>query len=369
MGAKSYYQVLGVNRRATDEEIRVAYRRLAVRFHPDHNPGREVWATEKFKQLSEAFEALIDPARRAAHDSGLAPTLKPADRWRAVFGMIGFGGGVHPWGDGGLFPGSPRGVTCAIANGHSLHATLGVPRGLGRVAVSRRLNVVVWGDVCHECLGRGFTGRPSRCPSCTGVGQAFTRAEDGLRVRVDDCARCRGLGRTSVRVCSGCSGLGRTLATKRIDLQIPARTPHGTVLRVRGQGLQGPEGGFGDLFVRLYEDPMFVSVDPSGNIFSTLSISAVQAMIGEHVLVPTWSGHARIRIPPGTQPGDSLWLPGRGRKFSNQPHRGDYLLNIKVLVPAVGGPGVKKRLKSVLGELPGTTSEERRVGGFWWSGR
>ncbi len=366
---RTHYRTLGIRRGASFEEVRKAYRRLALTYHPDRNRGNEVWAAERFKQISEAYEALIDPAKRATYDATLVPALKPTDHWRAVFGLTGFGGGCHPWGDGGSSPGSPRGVTCTLRRGLDLYATLAVDASVAAQATERPLNVVFWGDVCSACFGKGFAGRPRRCRACEGLGQSFTPVESrGEKyLRVDDCVVCGGMGRRGARPCSRCSGRGRNWNVRKLSLSVPPSLPPGTPLRLAGQGLRDQSGRVGDLYVRIYRDPMFVRVDEAGNVFAEMTVSAIQAMLGDSVLIPTWSGHARLNVPAGIQPETSLWLRGKGRKLHSSTPRGDYIIRTHVAIPEIRPPRSRKRLKDALGAPGGSTAQEAHVGGFWWS--
>jgi molecular chaperone DnaJ len=314
--AEDLYKVLGVPKKASDEEIKKAYRKLAREYHPDRNPDDPA-AEEKFKEVQGAYDTLSDPEKREAYDSG------------GVFGGFGAGQGPNPFGGGG--PGGFGGVDL----GDILGGVFG--RGGGRRAqpqqaqgrdleteVSLSFDQAVNGaqvsvtvpkeERCPTCHGSGAKPgtSPVTCPRCEGTG--IDAQSQGIFSISRPCPQCGGAGQIIEDPCPTCSGSGLTRQTKRYKVNIPAGVRDGTRIRLAGKGEAGPRGGpSGDLFVttRVASSPVFKRLD-GGNLEVTVPITVVEALRGATIEVPTLNGTKRIKVPAGTGHGTVQRLRGEG---------------------------------------------------------
>jgi molecular chaperone DnaJ len=334
---RDYYEILSVTRSASGEEIKRSYRKLAVKYHPDKNPD-DPHAEEKFKELGEAYDVLSDGEKRAAYDRfGHAAFAQgggrtggfhdPFDIFREVFGSGGgifetfFGGGGGPQADG-----SQRGSDLRYDMQITLEeAAFGVEKEIE----VRKL------DTCEKCQGSGASpgSRTVTCPTCRGRGQVVSAR--GFFQVSQTCPTCRGLGEVIDQPCERCGGEGRAEKTSRVKIKIPAGIAHGSRLRSNHNGEAGVRGGGqGDLYIVVHvkEHPIFQREDD--NLFCEVPISFATAALGGEVPVPTLEDKASLRVPPGTQSGQSFRLRGKGIVHVNGRERGDLYARLLVEVPS-----------------------------------
>jgi molecular chaperone DnaJ len=340
MAKRDYYEVLGVPRDADAEAIKKAYRKLALQYHPDRNPGDKA-AEEKFKELAEAYEVLSDPQKRAAYDEYGHAAFDP--RARAARATGGFAGGFHDpfeifrevFGGGSLFdeffgvrpdPTQPQ-------RGDDLRYDLEISfeeavRGCEKEITVHKL------DRCETCGGSGVEAgsRTRTCPTCHGRGQVVTSR--GIFSIAQTCPQCRGAGRVIEKPCKACHGEGRRARTSKIRLRIPAGVESGSRLRSAGNGEAGLRGGPpGDLYVVLHVKPHEIFQREGDDLYCEVPVSMVQAALGGDIEVPTLDGKATIKIPPGTQPGKLFRLKGKGVKNVQGYGQGDLHVRINVEIP------------------------------------
>ncbi len=355
--ARDYYELLGVPRSASPEEIKRAYRRLARKYHPDVN--KEEGAEEVFKEINRAYEVLSEPEMRSRYDR---------------FGEAGVGGaaggaGFQDFSDmGGFadifetffggFGGASQGARRrGPARGDDLRFDLklnfkeAVFGGEKEIKISHQ-------ETCNTCSGSGAKPgtRPTTCTTCGGSGQVrrTTRTPFGSFAQVSTCPTCSGTGEMVEKRCETCGGSGHRQESKKLKITIPAGVDNGTRLRVSGEGDAGQRGGpAGDLYVYLFveEDAHFRR--DGINILSDLKITYLQAILGAKIEVDTVDGNVAMEIPPGTQPNTVLTLENRGvPKLGNPVSRGDHLLTIQVQIPTRLKPEERELIEK-LAELRG----------------
>ena len=339
MAQRDYYEILGVARGASEEEIKRAYRKQAVKFHPDKNPG-DRQAEENFKELGHAYEILMDPQKRAAYDQYGHAAFDPKARSR------GFGGGFHDpfdifrevFGGGGgnifesLFGGGqdPNGPQ----RGDDLRYDLAITLEEAAHGCEKEITVTKPAS-CNDCHGSGMEpgSRARVCGTCGGRGQVLTSR--GIFSVAQTCPHCKGAGRILERPCRSCTGRGRRDQTTSIKLRIPAGVEAGTRLRSSGNGAAGARGGpAGDLYVFLQVRPHEIFTREGDDLLCEVPVSFAQAALGAELEVPTLEGKAAVKIPPGTQPGALLRLKGRGVKNLQSHGQGDLHVRVQVEVPA-----------------------------------
>ncbi len=343
MAAKrDYYEVLGVDRKASEEDIKKAYRALARKYHPDHNPG-DPQAEERFKEINEAYENLKDPQKRAMYDQfgHQAPGRGPGPGWT--------GGGDASWfGDMGgfsgfedifsmFFGGGPRQARRGPTRGSDLRYDLEITLKEAATGLERELDVPRIVD-CPICGGSGARPgtRPEKCPECGGTGQvrSVRRTPLGQMVTTGTCTRCEGRGQIIKEPCAECDGLGKVRRTNRIVLQVPPGVDTGTRLRIAEAGQPGTMGGPpGDLYVYIRVRPHPVFQRDGADLYLERHIGFAQAALGADISVPTLDGEATLKIPAGTQPGSRLRLRGKGMPHLRRSGSGDLLVRIVVDVP------------------------------------
>jgi molecular chaperone DnaJ len=346
---QDYYELLGVAKGANEEELKKAYRKKAVQFHPDKNPGNKE-AEEMFKKVSEAYEVLKDPEKRAAYDryghaafqQGGGPRgpggfgggagggfHDPFDIFREVFGQQGGGGG------GGIFDQffGGEGNGGGAGRGSDLRYDLEITLEEAAHGVEKEISFRKLGE-CGHCHGSGAEpgSKKTTCPTCRGAGQVTT-SRGFFHVR-QACPSCHGSGQKFEKVCVKCHGEGRVNETAKINVKIPAGVDTGNKLRSSGNGEAGVMGGeAGDLYIVVHVKDHDVFERQGDDLFCEIPIKFTLATLGGTIHVPTLQGKAALKIPAGTQSGTTFRLKGRGMPHLRGGSHGDQLIRVQVEVP------------------------------------
>ena len=336
---RDYYEVLGVTRSAPEEEVKRAYRKLAVKFHPDKNPD-DPHAEEKFKELGEAYDVLMDADKRAAYDRfGHAAFEQgggfrggfhdPFDIFREVFGGAGgIGGSIFE-----TFFGGAGGRAEDRQRGADLRYDMQITLEEAAFGAEKEIEVRKL-DACDKCNGSGAEpgSRSISCPACGGRGQVVSSR--GFFQVSQTCPRCRGVGQIVEKPCRNCGGEGRLEKANRIKLKIPAGISDGSRLRSPRNGEAGIRGGpQGDLYVVVHVAEHKIFQRDEDNLYCEVPIPFSIATLGGEVPVPTLEGKANLKIPDGTQSGQIFKLRSKGIVHVNGRERGDLLVRVMVEVP------------------------------------
>ncbi len=361
MSRFDYYEVLGVHRNASEADIKKAFRQMAMRFHPDRNP-EDPEAEARFKRIAEAYEVLSDPARRAEYDRYGHPVggaggggardfdlrTHVDDLFREIFGDI----------FGHRRPRGPR-----PERGSDLRYNLTIEFGEAVRGTTREIEVPSR-RLCRACGGTGARPgtAPVPCPECHGHGTV--RYQQGFFHIERECPRCSGEGRIPAEPCGECAGRGTMETRRRIEVRVPPGVESGSRLRLAGEGEAGVHGGpAGDLYVVLTvkEHPVFRR--EGLDLVCEVPVSVSQAALGTEVDVPTLEGRERIRIPPGTQPGATFVLKGKGVRPGPGRRAGDQRVVVRVVVPE----RLTRRQRELLEELREIeiSDPETPVARFW----
>lgn len=345
---KDYYEILGVDRSAGDEEIKKAYRKLAMQYHPDRNKG-DKGAEEKFKEIGEAYSVLADADKRARYDrfghSGAGAGAGPQGNWGGGGGSFEFdlSDALRQFMEGGVFGGSMFGGQGRRSSGPSrvrgsdLQVKLTLTLEDIATGVTKKIKVKRYGQ-CSECDGKGARrGTTSKqCPTCRGTGQVKQVSNTilGQFVNIQPCPDCHGEGKIIPDPCPQCRGEGRVRDESIVDVAIPAGVATGQYLTLRGEGNHGPRGGpAGDLLVIIEEAEHEYFRREGDDVIYALSLSIPQLVLGDEVDVPTLAGKSRLKVEAGTPPGRVLRMRGKGLPALNSRHVGDELVEIKLHVP------------------------------------
>ncbi len=359
MEKRDYYEVLGVNKNATADEIKTSYRKKAMQFHPDRNPGNKE-AEEKFKEAAEAYDVLSNAEKKARYDkfghagmNGSSSAYSNVDfDLNTIFERFGdlFGGGFggfSGFGGGGFGSGNAKDRR-RVRQGTNLRIT--VKLTLEEIAKGCEKKIKIQKFVpCSSCNGLGTQDKKSvtTCSSCHGSGQVVhtERSMFGLFQQTTVCENCHGSGEIIKNPCPHCHGNGITKGEEVVVVNIPAGVADGMQLTMRGKGNAAPNGGInGDLFVAIEEIEHAVFERDGNNIYLNYFISFPQAALGTSVEIPTLEGKAKIKIEPGTQSGQILRLQGKGIPDIRAQYRGDLIVNVNVWTPKT----LSKEEKSII---------------------
>jgi molecular chaperone DnaJ len=335
MSKRDYYEILGVSRTATDQEIKSAYRRLAMRHHPDKNPN-DATAEEKFKEAAEAYAVLSDAEQRKRYDRfGHAGVSSGAG---ASWGAPGFGGIEDILGDlfgfGDVFGGARTSSRRSAAQrGADLRYDLEITLEEAAGGMTAQLRIPRL-EACEKCKGTGAAPgtQAESCQTCGGMGQV--RYQQGFFSVARTCHVCRGAGRVIGTPCSDCKGAGRIEREKSMEVKIPAGVETGSRLRVQGEGESGTSGGpAGDLYVVIHVAEHERFERQGSNLYASVPVTFAQAALGAEVPVETLDSQQTLKIPMGTQTGTVFRLKGQGMPVLGGRGRGDLFMSVTVITP------------------------------------
>jgi molecular chaperone DnaJ len=334
MAKRDYYEVLGLAKNATEAEIKKAYRRLAMKYHPDRNTGDQATSAEKsFKEAKEAYEVLSDAQKRAAYDqfghAGVDPSMG---------GGQGFGAGASfsdIFGDvfGDIFGGGRGGGGSRVHRGADLRYNLELSLEDAVAGTSVKIKVPTW-SVCETCSGTGARkgSSPKTCGTCQGAGQV--RMQQGFFSVQQTCPTCRGQGTVIEDPCPACHGIGRVKETKTLSVKVPPGVDTGDRIRLAGEGEAGDHGGPpGDLYVQVHVRDHAIFSREDSHLFCEVPIAFTTAALGGELEVPTLDSKVMLKIPEGTQTGKMFRMRGKGVKPVRGGPQGDLICRVVVETP------------------------------------
>ena len=345
MSKRDYYEVLGVNRDAGDDDIKKAYRKLAMKFHPDRNPDNKD-AEEKFKEAKEAYEMLSDAQKKAAYDRYGHAGVNPSMGGNGP----GFEGGfADAFGDifGDLFGGGGRGGRSNVYRGADLRYNLEITLEEAARGAEKTIRIPTV-EECGSCHGSGAKPgtQPKTCPTCSGQGQV--RVQQGFFSIQQTCPKCHGSGKIIPDPCRDCGGAGRVKKHKTLEVKIPAGIDEGMRLRHGGHGEPGVNGGpAGDLYVEIHIRKHAVFEREHDDLHCEMPVSFSTAALGGEIEIPTLEGMARLKIPAETQSGKVFRLRGKGIKNVRSHANGDLMCHVVVETPV----SLTERQKELLREF------------------
>jgi molecular chaperone DnaJ len=337
---RDYYEILGVSKDASDAELKKAYRKMAVKYHPDQNPD-DKQAEEKFKEVNEAYEVLSDSQKRAQYDQFGHAAFDQGGAGGGFYGqgfdmgdlgdifgsMFGFGG----FGGSGSRKNGPR-------RGNDINVNIQLAFEEAAFGCTKEISVAIY-DECEACHGTGAkTGTHAEsCPKCNGTGQErfVQQSMFGSVTSVRTCSQCHGTGKIIKEPCSTCRGTGKVKKTKKYEVNIPKGIDNGQTIRLANKGEVGENGGgYGDLLVTVYIQPDRVFVRKGFDVYCDVPISFVQAAMGGEIVIKTIDGEQKHIIKPGTQPETVVTLRGVGvPNLRNPKVRGNQIVTLKVKIP------------------------------------
>ncbi len=337
MAKRDYYEVLGVNKNASEAEIKKAYRRLAMKYHPDRNTGEAAAQAEKnFKEAKEAYEVLSEPQKRSAYDqfghAGVDPSMGAGP---GGFGAAGGASFSDIFGDvfGDIFGGGRGAGGSRVYRGADLryNLQLSLEDAVTGTTVKIRVPTLV---ICGSCGGTGAKkgSKPKTCDTCAGHGQV--RMQQGFFSVQQTCPRCQGKGTMIDNPCASCHGQGRVQEHKTLSVKVPPGVDSGDRIRLAGEGEAGEQGGPpGDLYVQVAVKPHDIFTREDSHLFCEVPISFATAALGGELEVPTLNGKVMLKIPPGTQTGRLFRMRGKGVKPVRGGSVGDLLCRVLVETP------------------------------------
>ena len=366
---RDYYEVLGVSRGASEDEIKKAYKKMARKYHPDLNPGDKT-AEEKFKEVNEAYEVLSDADKKARYDQYGHAGVDPN------FGAGGFGGGFDgsfDFGDlgdifgsffGGGFGGGRRTNPNAPQRGESIRMSIAISFEEAAFGCEKAVTVERY-ETCDTCHGNGCAPgtSPEVCPDCHGTGTVQVRRQTpmGVFATSSPCPKCGGKGRTIHQPCKDCRGSGMVRKKKTIQASIPAGIDNGQTISIRGQGNAGKNGGpAGDLLITITVRPHELFRREGTSVLCEAPITFTQAVLGAELEIPTIDGKVKYTLPEGTQSGTTFRLKGKGIPSINGRGRGDQYVTVYIETPKNLNKEQKEALKKFAETMGESNYEEQK---------
>lgn len=369
---RDFYEVLGVKKGASEDELKKAYRKLAKENHPDLHPGDKE-CEARFKEINEAYEVLSDPDKRAKYDQFGHAAFDPSQGFGGGGGFGGFegfggfgdifsdifGGGFGFGGGGGRNPNAPR-------KGDNLRATVNIKFEEAAFGVKKDVFVSKI-EQCPDCKGTGCAEGTTAevCPDCKGTGTVMStkRTPFGMVQSSEQCPKCKGRGKIIHSPCKTCRGMGSVRRQHKVSVSIPAGIDDGQTISLKGQGNAGLNGGpAGDLLITVLVQPHARFERDGASILLDQEISFAQAALGAEVEVPTLDGKVKLNIPEGTQSGTTFRLKGKGVPFLRNGGRGDQFVTVNVAVPR-GMTSAQKDALRQYAETMGETVEQKNIFG------
>ena len=368
---RDYYEVLGVKKGASEDELKKAYRKLAKENHPDLHPGDKE-CEARFKEINEAYEVLSDPDKRAKYDQFGHAAFDPSQGFGGGgfggfegFGGFGdifsdiFGGGFGFGGGGGRNPNAPR-------KGDNLRATVNIKFEEAAFGVKKDVFVAKI-EQCPDCKGTGCAEGTTAeiCPDCKGSGTVMStkRTPFGMVQSSEQCPKCKGRGKIIHSPCKTCRGIGSVRLQHKVTVSVPAGIDDGQTISLRGQGNAGLNGGpAGDLLITVLVQPHARFERDGASILLEQEVSFAQAALGAEIEVPTLDGKVKLNIPEGTQTGTTFRLKGKGVPFLRNGGRGDQFVTVKVTVPRGMSSAQKDALRRYA-QTMGETVEQKNIFG------
>ena len=366
---RDYYEVLGVSRGASEDEIKKAYKKMARKYHPDLNPGDKT-AEEKFKEVNEAYEVLSDADKKARYDQYGHAGVDPN------FGAGGFGGGFDgnfDFGDlgdifgsffGGGFGGGRRTNPNAPQRGESIRMSIAISFEEAAFGCEKAVTVERY-ETCDTCHGNGCAPgtSPEVCPNCHGTGTVQVRRQTpmGVFATSSPCPKCGGKGRIIHQPCKDCRGSGMVRKKKTIQASIPAGIDNGQTISIRGQGNAGKNGGpAGDLLITITVRPHELFRREGTSVLCEAPITFTQAVLGAELEIPTIDGKVKYTLPEGTQSGTTFRLKGKGIPSINGRGRGDQYVTVYIETPKNLNKEQKEALKKFAETMGESNYEEQK---------
>ncbi len=358
MSKRDYYEVLGVVRQVSDDELKKAYRKLAMKYHPDRNPGDHT-VEELFKEISEAYEVLADAQKRAIYDQhgheGLSRGGGGAGGFADIFGDVFsdiFGGG--------------GGGRAAPRRGSDLRYLMELTLEQAVFGSVENIRIPSW-DTCDACHGHGTADgkKPPACPTCRGAGQV--RVQQGFFVLQQTCSKCRGSGTLVTDACKTCRGVGKIRREKTLEVKVPPGVDTGDRIRLSGEGEPGEQNApSGDLYVQINVKPHELFERDGNDLHCSVPISVVTAALGGTIEVPTLEGKIDLEVPEGTQSGKQFRLRGRGVRSVRASSSGDLRCTVFVETP-IRLSKVQKELLREFGETLAKDNKHHPEASSWVS--
>ncbi len=368
MAKQDFYSTLGVDKGADEAALKLAYRKLAMKYHPDKNPG-DASAEQKFKEINEAYDILKDPQKRAAYNQFGHAAFEGGGFGQGGFGAGGFGRRTQPGGEsfhdvfedlfGDFMGGRQRRPRTAARRGADLRYNLTISLDEAFSGKDQSLDVNATAS-CSECGGSGARkgSQPQTCPDCNGTGR--TRLQQGFFMVERTCSSCHGAGQVISDPCRPCSGSGRVSKKKSLSVKIPAGVEEGTRIRLSGEGEAGIRGGpAGDLYLFISIKPHPLFKREGSTLYCQVPIPVTDAILSGEIVVPTLDGKkARVKIPAGTQSGKQFRLKGKGMPMLNTGRFGDMIIEARVETPVNLTRAQKQHIKNFAAEGVASWSPE-----------